>query len=98
DRDDDHVGELIEAGQVFGAVVARFVQAARIEEVEQRRLGRREQVGARKTRARLKALADLGVIGTGEKLDDAGLAALSLAEQPEDRDGSLPSQLVELGL
>src|SRR5262249_3744753 len=35
--------------------------------------------------AGLEALADLGLLGAGHELDDAALAALGLAEEPEDR-------------
>ena len=62
DRDDDDVGLVVEAGQVLGGVVAGLVEAARVEERQERGLGGGKLVLARKARAGLKALADLGVV------------------------------------
>src|SRR5262249_52716070 len=96
DGDEDEVRLVVEAGEVLGGVVARLVQAARVEERQQRRLGRGELVLAREARAGLEALADLGVVGAGHVLDDRRLAALRLAEQPEDRHRQLLAQLAEV--
>src|SRR5262249_49312692 len=92
DGDDDDVGQGIEAGQVLGGVVARLVEAARVEKAQQRRLAGGGLILARETGARFEATSDLGTVRAGQELDDGSLAALCLAEQPEERDGSAPSQ------
>ena len=98
DDDDDDMGLVVEPGEVFGGVVARFVEAARVEEHRQRRFRRRKLVEAGEARAGLKALADFGAVGAGEVFDDGGLAALGLAEHPEDRHRQPVAQVVELFL
>src|SRR5437773_1391330 len=80
-RSYNDVGRLIELGQILCRVISRFVEAARVEERDQRGFRRWELVLARETRAGLEPLADLRVLGAGEIANDRGLAALRLAKQ-----------------
>src|SRR5262249_41209796 len=74
-------------------IVVGLVEAARVEEGDQRRLGRRKLVLAREARGWPEALADLGRLGAGQEADNRGLATLRLAEQPEDRHRQLLADL-----
>jgi hypothetical protein len=98
DDDEQDVGLVLELGEILLRVVARLVEAARVEERQQRRLFAGEDVLAGEARAGLVALADLGALGPGEVTDDRGLAALRLAEQPEHRHRRLFAELVEAGV
>src|SRR5262249_15310547 len=50
---------------------------------------------AREAGTGFEALADLGVVGAGQELDQGRLAALRLAVQPQDGDGRLLAKLFE---
>src|SRR5262249_1966577 len=69
---------------VFIGVVAGFLEPARIQENQQRRFFSGKAIFARKARAGLEATANLGIIGAGQKPDDAGFPALRLAEEPKN--------------
>jgi hypothetical protein len=97
-RDEDEVRLRVERGDVLGGVVARLVDAAGVEEYQRGAIGGREREPARRAGAGSEAVADLGVGRAGEELDEARLARLRLAEQPEDRGGRAAAQLVELRL
>src|SRR5438132_9616624 len=95
DRNHYDVGLVMEGGQVLRRVVTGLVQAARVEERDEGSFLGGKIVLAREARTWLEALADLGVLGAGQILDDAGLAALRLAEEPEDGHSRLAAQLAE---
>src|SRR5262249_33457287 len=82
-------------GQGLARVVTGSIQAARVEERQQRRLGGRELVLPREARAGAEAVADLRLAGAGQELDDRRLAALRLAEQPEHRHGRTLPQFLQ---
>ena len=70
-------------GEILGRVVAGFAQPARIEEAQDRGVGGK-LIEAGRARAGAEAVADRGVVCAGDAADDRGLAALHLAEQPDD--------------
>jgi hypothetical protein len=94
-RDNNDVRLRIECGDVFGGIVARFIDAASIEEFEQRRFGAGELIMPRGAGAGAKAGADRGFIGAGEIMDDGGFAGLRFAEEPENGSGGLGPEVGE---
>jgi hypothetical protein len=90
----DHVSQAIEPGQVLGGIVGGLIDTAGIQESKQRRFGSGELILPGVSSARLKPMADFRFVGPGQVFDDRGLAALSLAKQPNHgQRGALPKVL-----
>src|SRR5437667_10023649 len=85
----------MEPREVLGRIVTGLFEAARIEKNQQRRFRGGKAILPREARAGSEALANLRVLRAGQELDDARLARLRLAEQPEHRDGRLLDEIVE---
>ena len=97
-RDDHDVGEFIASGDVLDGIVLRFVDAASVEEREDGSLIVGERIDARRAGAGSKAVADLGIFGTGEEADDTCFSRLGFSEEPEDGGRGLTAEAFDVGV